>query len=94
MELSQIIENTTTNTSNIHYEIEDRFFAKPYEIENQTTSNYEVNHEVDTRQKKQILILIRTIVGLFIAGIIIGIIYRSYTKPCTAGEKKNLGFGV
>ncbi|MBD2133869.1 ABC transporter substrate-binding protein [Sphaerospermopsis sp. FACHB-1094] len=90
--IAQIIENTTTNTSNIHYEIEDRFFAKPYEIANQTTSNHEVNHEVNTRQKKPPILIIIILVCLSVStSIILATIYRLYTQPCPAGEKKEFG---
>lgn len=81
-ELPQIIENTTTNTSNIHSE----------EIENQTTSNHEVNHEVDTPRKKPPILIIIILVCLSVAtSIILATIYRLSTQPCPAGEKKEFG---
>ncbi|MFM6122457.1 MAG: ABC transporter substrate-binding protein [Sphaerospermopsis kisseleviana] len=79
--IAQIIENTTTNTSNIHYE-----------IENKTTSNHEVNHEVNTRQKKPPILIIIILVCLSVStSIILATIYRLYTQPCPAGEKKEFG---
>jgi branched-chain amino acid transport system substrate-binding protein len=79
--IAQIIENTTTNTSNIHYE-----------IENQTTSNHEVNYEVNTRQKKPPILIIIILVCLSVStSIILATIYGLYNQPCPAGEKKEFG---
>ncbi|NET00154.1 MAG: ABC transporter substrate-binding protein [Sphaerospermopsis sp. SIO1G1] len=85
---SQLTKNTntiinSTNRNSIHSDTE---IDIPI---NNPESDHVVNTSNTPQKKPPILIITGTIVGLFIASIIVGMIFRILsTQPCPAGEKK------